>query len=427
MALATRCPHCNTTFRVAADQLKLRGGVVRCGSCNEVFDGNAALVEPQAPVLSVVPEVVRDAMPDAAPDVVPEVVPDIDVQQASQEPATNAPQEDPLTSFPRSLGGPAESMLSEISMDSRLRGNDGFSADDASTVSAMQADVPVLSDAEPEPVAVAEPAPVIDQVEPVTPPAPVDVAPVAPATPPLNLDNGPLPLLRQASITPYDVPSPSVPMIPARPAKGGKASALSKLKSARPAITAARTTKPLPPPALPAEPDEPTFVTQSRALERTSRTRNLAMIAGAVALTLALLIQGITTFRNVLVARFPGMSPAIASACAALGCRVELPAQIDALSIETGELQTLAPNTFSLITQLRNQSELSQAWPHIELELTDATDKALVRRVFTPAEYLPPGTPATRGFGARSEQSIKLYFELKQLKASGYHIAVFYP
>lgn len=48
MALATKCPHCNTIFRVAADQLKLRGGIVRCGTCREVFDGNAALVDPAA-------------------------------------------------------------------------------------------------------------------------------------------------------------------------------------------------------------------------------------------------------------------------------------------------------------------------------------------------------------------------------------------
>src|SRR5450830_1008115 len=48
MALATKCPHCNTIFRVAADQLKLRGGIVRCGTCKEVFDGNAALVDPAA-------------------------------------------------------------------------------------------------------------------------------------------------------------------------------------------------------------------------------------------------------------------------------------------------------------------------------------------------------------------------------------------
>ncbi|MEG1831707.1 MAG: zinc-ribbon domain-containing protein, partial [Burkholderiaceae bacterium] len=38
MALATRCPACHSVFRVVADQLKLRGGLVRCGQCHTVFD-----------------------------------------------------------------------------------------------------------------------------------------------------------------------------------------------------------------------------------------------------------------------------------------------------------------------------------------------------------------------------------------------------
>jgi len=48
MALATQCPFCQTTFRVANDQLKLRGGLVRCGACNEVFNGSEHLVDPDA-------------------------------------------------------------------------------------------------------------------------------------------------------------------------------------------------------------------------------------------------------------------------------------------------------------------------------------------------------------------------------------------
>ena len=39
MSLATRCPYCRTTFRVTHDQLKLRGGLVRCGACKEIFNG----------------------------------------------------------------------------------------------------------------------------------------------------------------------------------------------------------------------------------------------------------------------------------------------------------------------------------------------------------------------------------------------------
>lgn len=57
MALATRCPKCQALFRVVADQLKLRGGLVRCGSCRHVFDAigsltyvddNAVLTQPAA-------------------------------------------------------------------------------------------------------------------------------------------------------------------------------------------------------------------------------------------------------------------------------------------------------------------------------------------------------------------------------------------
>ena len=44
----------------------------------------------------------------------------------------------------------------------------------------------------------------------------------------------------------------------------------------------------------------------------------------------------------------PGTKPVLAATCAVFGCKVELPAQIDTLSVETGELQSLGANTFSL-------------------------------------------------------------------------------
>ncbi|MCM5570692.1 zinc-ribbon domain-containing protein [Burkholderiaceae bacterium FT117] len=39
MTLVTTCPNCSTSFRVVADQLKLRRGLVRCGRCRNVFSG----------------------------------------------------------------------------------------------------------------------------------------------------------------------------------------------------------------------------------------------------------------------------------------------------------------------------------------------------------------------------------------------------
>jgi predicted Zn finger-like uncharacterized protein len=63
MALATTCPHCKTSFKVVADQLKLRRGLVRCGKCQDVFSGVDYLryiddpkSKPPAPAATVQPE-----------------------------------------------------------------------------------------------------------------------------------------------------------------------------------------------------------------------------------------------------------------------------------------------------------------------------------------------------------------------------------
>jgi len=57
----TRCPTCATTFKVAADQLRISDGWVRCGRCGEVFDAPLNLRD--VPELEVVPELA--AMPPA--------------------------------------------------------------------------------------------------------------------------------------------------------------------------------------------------------------------------------------------------------------------------------------------------------------------------------------------------------------------------
>uniref|UniRef100_UPI0035B531D5 DUF3426 domain-containing protein n=1 Tax=Massilia pseudoviolaceinigra TaxID=3057165 RepID=UPI0035B531D5 len=231
-----------------------------------------------------------------------------------------------------------------------------------------------------------------------------------PNTEPLvrDLEHAPLPLLRQSSgENPAQKPA--------------------KKAAKKPAKTPVA---PPPPPApVAAEPDhdEPDFLRRSRELEEKQGSRRIAMLLGTVLLAILLVGQGVTTFRNILVAKFPVIKPVLVSACATLGCKLELPAQIDSLSIETGELQSLGANAFTLSTLLRNQSDLTQAWPNIELALTDGNDKTLLRRVVVPSEYLPKGTVTAKGFAARSEQAVKLTFEVKQIKASGYRIAIFYP
>ena len=40
----TRCPQCQTVFRITTAQLKARGGTVRCGRCQHVFGADQQLV-----------------------------------------------------------------------------------------------------------------------------------------------------------------------------------------------------------------------------------------------------------------------------------------------------------------------------------------------------------------------------------------------
>ncbi|MEE2914130.1 MAG: zinc-ribbon domain-containing protein [Pseudomonadota bacterium] len=41
----TRCPQCNTTFRIIENQLEVASGAVRCGSCLEIFAARNHLIE----------------------------------------------------------------------------------------------------------------------------------------------------------------------------------------------------------------------------------------------------------------------------------------------------------------------------------------------------------------------------------------------
>lgn len=358
---------------------------MRCGACNEVFDGNATLTD----LDGVAPERAPGAEAEAAPEPSASAAFDADIaalevaDAASSEPVYTLDFDttfDPFGILPDS-GLPEQETEPEAQAEPPV--------DAAVPLEPEAAEAETETETEPSPVEepdeLAGAGPDASN-EPDPDPAPQHDAPVAEGEAPEALE----PRLQRAS---------------------------SAGQAVEPVIEA------------PPEPEmeEPDFVRRSRLQEKAGRNRRILMTVGSLVLLAALVAQGATTFRNVLAAQFPQLTPALASTCDLLGCRVELPAQIDTLSVETGELQALGANTFSLGTLLRNQGSLAQAWPSLELALTDANDKPLLRRVFAPAEYLPPGTAPAKGFAARSEQPVKLHFELNQLKASGYRIAIFYP
>lgn len=545
MALATQCPHCHTTFRVASDQLKLRGGIVRCGACQSIFDGNAHLIDLDALAASKARQAAP--APAEAPMAAASVPVDapVDAPQAgaqAEPPADDAPAAgtppvytldfdhtfDPLGILPkpaaeeapampraqvwRNGGGvpsapdqyaappqtvdaPAEPAPAGGVPAAMAPAFEADTAPDADTDTAPQdadadaqaeapvpeAEVPVPDvppeaghehEHEPEPDAEAEadtdtdidtsamvtepasadgaagpdaagpasapasaPPPASAYAaegrleprfeEPIAQPLPGDAlayhgAPPAAMGTGAGTDDIPLPL--RASAAGQDTLAPPMP---APAPKSARAKAV-EARSRRSRLTPTRIDAPKLRVPVSAEADEPEFVKRSRKQEQSGRTRRLLMIAGAVVLALLLAAQLLLGFRNVLAARYPGARPVLNAGCAVLGCRIGLPMQIENLAIETGELSTLGVDTYSLNTLLRNQASLVQAWPSIQLELTDANDKPLLRRVFGPAEYLPQGVSAAAGFAARSEQPVRLNFVLSGLKPSGYHMIIFY-
>jgi predicted Zn finger-like uncharacterized protein len=469
MALATRCPHCHTTFRVAADQLKLRGGIVRCGTCQQVFDGNAALIDLDA-VQAPEPVPVTAPAPEPVPEPVPEAAPAAPSYPAFVEPE---PEFDKLPQAFRPLeygnGPPAWYSARQSAPAARAdvpRETTAFPALHADPVpEAAPVALPDLAEPVPEPIPepIPEPVPEPEPIpEPEPEPEPEPIPEPEPEPEPLP-EPEPEPEPEPAGyIAPAPQPEPPAPDWEEPLSAGAEQYAplpeqnsLLRMPSSAPrksagiayspeAVVQARTSgkknkarpKPAPAPVVktaprPVEADEPEFVKLGRAKEAGGRTRTQLMAGGCVLLAVLLAVQLFASSRDVLAARYPALHPLASSLCAAFGCRVNLPTQIDTLAVETGELQTLGNGAFTFTTLLRNQGTLVQAWPSLELTLHDANDKPLVRRVFTPREYLASSgagaNVAGGGFVAHTEQAIKLSFQLNQLKPSGYHIAIFYP
>ncbi|MCD6026825.1 MAG: hypothetical protein K0R08_1344 [Solimicrobium sp.] len=175
--------------------------------------------------------------------------------------------------------------------------------------------------------------------------------------------------------------------------------------------------------ALPAI-EQFSFLGQANDKKRAKRL----FVVGTFVLLFLLIAQATYVFRNLIVATYAPAKSTLVALCSYLHCQIRLPAQLAALSYEGGELHTLPrENTYELSLLLQNHSGLTQAWPHIELGLQNAENQTVLKRVFTPADYVANPHDLTNGFPAHQEHAVRLYFELDQVKPSDYSMAIFYP
>ena len=184
-----------------------------------------------------------------------------------------------------------------------------------------------------------------------------------------------------------------------------------------------------PPPVADAADDEDDDAdTEEVEAPRSPALSQALWAAAATLLTLGILAQGALVFRNEIALSSPQLRPALESLCAGLGCDLPLPRHAADIAIESSDIQPDASREayFTLHATLRNRAEFQQTWPHVEITLTDARDKALVRRVLEPAQWLPADAPRD-AFPARGEAAIRVAFEAPGVAAAGYRVYAFYP
>lgn len=381
MALATQCPHCFTIFRVAGDQLKLRGGLVRCGSCKQVFNGNDYLVE------ASVSDGYYQPAPGSKAQAAPANTPAAPSPQTPPAPAVPAPI--PLVAEPKVFRSPDNpDYIPDLSMPLRA---------------SEQADhfplplTPSHANGEHAPN-----PPGSDETQDVSLPQPLPDADIRADSPAGNASE---------TAPAADEPTADEPMHPDE--DGPRAGPEPEDADDAPDHDA----------------DAPAFVKKAERKERRGHLMQTVMMVLAGVMVPILLLQSTYYWRNQLAVAAPPLLPMLNGMCAAFHCTVGLPAEIDRLSLESNELQVVPPNQniYALSLVLRNRGAVPQAWPHIELTLNNDDEKPVVRRVFRPREYLVKPQQIDSGIAGESEQQIKLTFELNDALVSGYRIYLFYP
>ncbi len=115
--LLTRCPQCQTTFRVTAEQLAVRDGRVRCGKCQHAFDAPSAAVT-AASTSTAPPQLPSGDVSPAAPHIAsaePLTVPLPDAAEHGDDSASPANADDErIEEFPSHLLDPLEPTLGDF-------------------------------------------------------------------------------------------------------------------------------------------------------------------------------------------------------------------------------------------------------------------------------------------------------------------------
>ncbi len=139
-------------------------------------------------------------------------------------------------------------------------------------------------------------------------------------------------------------------------------------------------------------------------------------------------LQSIYFFRTKIAAEYPQFKPYLMQACATLQCNIALPNNLDLFTIDDSDMQESESyqNVIDFSSLLINNANYAQAYPNIELTLTDTDDQPVIRRLIKPSEYLKANTDVAAGMASKDEVRVKLSINVTDLSVAGYRVLLAY-
>ncbi len=393
--MLTRCPSCATHFRVTAEQLKLRAGRVRCGECQHVFNALDTLIEEPLPPIAPPP-------PGPAPGQHPAFTAGLWIEPAGLAPADAASSHSAETS----AVGPDSDAVPPVEFD-------------PVAAPPVKADSEATSPAEPDSEATSSVEPDFDAAPP--------IEPETEAAPPAG------PGFDERQAPPGDIPP-------------GETTALhDELAAPMPTIDAlAAEPAAMSPADTPDIAEDDTATDRQAAVDGADREvgfdaedadfiepppRRWPWVVGGMLALALLAVQAAIMYRVELATLWPELRPLLVATCEPLACEVGLPAKVGLVGIEASDLHpdTAQRGRLALTATLKNRAPFAQQFPHLELTLTDTADKAIVRKVLGPEQYLPRGTAIANGMTPNADLTVAITIDAGELPASGYRLYIFYP
>lgn len=146
-------------------------------------------------------------------------------------------------------------------------------------------------------------------------------------------------------------------------------------------------------------------------------------------LMIILLAQSVYFMRTETAALYPRTKPLFTQICQHLKCSVPLPKNINLLTIDDSDMQEhlTYQNVLVFSSTLINHANYAQAYPNIELTLTNTEDEPVLRRTFQASEYLQNQAVVSQGIAAKDEMRIKLHLNTTDIPVAGYRVSLNYP